>query len=336
MQHSVALVIVFNHRYDKNIPQLESIYEDRFSDIYYLVPFYDGDKPNVIPVYESSFHFQGYFAQGFKHYFREEYEHYLFVADDLLLHPAINEHNYKDWFGLTKETSFIPEVFPLHDLPNNDTVRFIPSTIDNGKVTKWYWWRLKQLIRYKHGSEGIETGNEMPSYEEAEKVIEQHGYRLAPLKVQDVFGTTKSFADRKTWKQWIKYFLNRVIYHKGFELPYPVVGSYSDLVIVAGSSIKKFTHYCGVFAANGLFVEFAVPTALLLSSPKVITEPSLGKRGAIYWPYTKRETDDYKAALQPYQSNLASLLTNFPKDTLYIHPIKLSKWNFATVKEQAL
>ena len=335
MSNSVALIIIFNHRYDKNIPVLESIYEDRFSNVYYLVPFYDGDKPNVIPVYESSFQFQGYMAQGFRQYFREEYEHYLFVADDLLLHPAINEDNYKEWFGLTNEASFIPEIFSLHDLPNNDTVRFIPSSIKNSKVTKWYWWRLKQLIHYQHGSEGIETGKEMPGYEEAERIIRNHGYNLQPLQVKDVFGTTQSFADRKTWKQWIKYFLNRVIHRKGFNLPYPVVGSYSDLVIVSGQSIKKFAHYCGVFAANGLFVEFAVPTALLLSSEKIVTEPKLGRRGAIYWPYTKRETDDYKKALQPYGNNLASLLTNFPKDTLYIHPIKLSQWKFATVKEQA-
>src|SRR6476620_3999100 len=199
MKNSVALVIVFNHRYDKNIPLLDSIYEDRFSNIYYLVPFYDGDKENVIPVYESSFQFQGYMAQGFKHYFREEYEHYLFVADDLLLHPAIDELNYKEHFGLTNDSSFIPEIFNLHDLPNNDTVRFIPSSRKKREVTKWYWWRLKQLIHYQHGSEGIETANEMSSYDEAEKVIKAHGFDPQPLKVVDIFGSLMSYATRKTW-----------------------------------------------------------------------------------------------------------------------------------------
>src|SRR5438309_2566399 len=59
MQSKAALIIVFNHRYDKNIPLLETLYEGRFSNIYYLVPFYDGEKENVIPVYENSFRFQG-------------------------------------------------------------------------------------------------------------------------------------------------------------------------------------------------------------------------------------------------------------------------------------
>ena len=334
MQNNVALIIVFNHRYDKNIPLLESIYEGRFSNIYYLVPFYDGEKENVIPVYESSFQFQGYMAQGFKQYFREEYEHYLFVADDLLLHPSINETNYKEYFGLGKDTSFIPEIFPLHDLPNNDTVRFIPSDKKPGKE-KWYWWRLKQLVHYKHGSEGVETKNEMPSYEDAEAVIMKQGYNLQPLSAKDIFGSFLSFADRRTPKELVKYLLNRLAYRKGFELPYPVVGSYSDIVIVSKPAIKKFAHYCGVFAANGLFVEFAIPTALLLSSAKVMTEPQLGKRGLIYWAYSKEEAANYAAALKPFSNNLVSLLTNFPKNKLYIHPIKLSKWNFATVKEQA-
>ena len=292
-------------------------------------------KKNVIPVYESSFRFQGYMAQGFKHYFKEEYEHYLFAADDLLLHPGINENNYKEAFGLDEGRSFIPEIFALHNLTNNDTLRFIPSEIREGKTIKWYWWRLKQLIHYRHQNEGIETANEMPPAAEAQKQLRKHGFEVQPLKAEDAFGSSLSYSDKKTTKDKLRFVYKRLLHRNGFTLAYPVVGSYSDIVIVAKPSIKKFVHYCGVFAANGLFVEFAVPTALLLASNNVMTEPTLGKRGLIYWAYTKEESEAYAAALKPYNSNIASLLTHFPKDTLYIHPIKLSKWNFATVKEQA-
>jgi hypothetical protein len=44
MSSTVALVIIYNHRYDKNIDILESIYANRFSNIFHIVPFYDGDK----------------------------------------------------------------------------------------------------------------------------------------------------------------------------------------------------------------------------------------------------------------------------------------------------
>jgi hypothetical protein len=62
---SICLIVVFNHRYEKNLAQLREIYKNRFSHVYYLMPFYQGKDFDVIPVYESSFHFQGYFTQGF-------------------------------------------------------------------------------------------------------------------------------------------------------------------------------------------------------------------------------------------------------------------------------
>src|SRR5580704_10569699 len=105
----VALIIIYNHRYDKNIDILERIYGERFSNIYHLMPFYSGDKSNVIPVYEHSFYFQNYVAQGFKSYFKKEYSHYFFVADDMIINPVINEQNYATQLKLTETTSFIPE-----------------------------------------------------------------------------------------------------------------------------------------------------------------------------------------------------------------------------------
>ena len=113
--NKVALVIIYNHKYNKNIEILERIYKDRFSNIYHLVPFYNGDNPNVIPVYENSWYFQGYISQGFKSYFKEEYTHYFFVADDLILNPKINENNYAEHLKLNSNTCFIPYLFNLND-----------------------------------------------------------------------------------------------------------------------------------------------------------------------------------------------------------------------------
>jgi len=116
--NKVALIIIYNHQYNKNIDVLEQIYKDRFSDIYHLVPFYNGKKTNVIPVYESSYYFQGYISQGFKSYFKEDYEHYFFVADDMILNPIINETNYRENLKLNSNTCFIPEFVNLHECEN--------------------------------------------------------------------------------------------------------------------------------------------------------------------------------------------------------------------------
>lgn len=43
----IALVIIHNHRYDANIPRLDEIYKSRFSHIFHLVPFYDGNYVEV-------------------------------------------------------------------------------------------------------------------------------------------------------------------------------------------------------------------------------------------------------------------------------------------------
>ena len=57
----VALLVVYNHRNDRNIPRVQEIYKSRFSHIFHIVPFYDGhvDGEEVIPVYENSFYFEG-------------------------------------------------------------------------------------------------------------------------------------------------------------------------------------------------------------------------------------------------------------------------------------
>lgn len=40
----ICLVIIYNHRFEKNIDILERIYKERFAAIYHLVPFYEGRK----------------------------------------------------------------------------------------------------------------------------------------------------------------------------------------------------------------------------------------------------------------------------------------------------
>ena len=112
----VALVVIYNHQYNKNIAVIEKLYENRFSEMYHLVPFYEGNNPNVIPVYVNSFYFQGYISQGLSSFFNKKYEHYFFIGDDLILNPLINENNYKQHMKLDSSTSFIPNLSSLKSL----------------------------------------------------------------------------------------------------------------------------------------------------------------------------------------------------------------------------
>ena len=109
-----------------------------------------------------------------------------------------------------------------------------------------------------------------------------------------------------------------------YQLSYPLVWSNADLVVVSSKNIKKFVHYCGIFAACNLFAEIALPTALVLSDPKKIIDCSnLNFREGHLW------NSEEKKLLAPYDESLEELLENFPEGYLYIHPVKLSEWDCA-------
>ena len=107
MDFRVCLVIVFNHRYDKNIKRLREIYAGKFSNIMFLVPFYDGADKDVCPVYESSFQFQGYLIQAFGKLSKMDVDYYMFIGDDLILNPQINESNFVDYFALQEKEVYL-------------------------------------------------------------------------------------------------------------------------------------------------------------------------------------------------------------------------------------
>jgi len=109
---------------------------------------------------------------------------------------------------------------------------------------------------------------------------------------------------------------------KKYFLSYPIVGSYSDICVVSSDAIKEFCHYCGVFAATRLFVEMALPTALVLSAKKIVTEKELELQGKVLC-----SQQDRKELVDKYSNSLQKLIVDFPTNYLYLHPVKLSQWN---------
>jgi hypothetical protein len=317
--NKVALIIIYNHQYNKNIAILEQIYKDRFSNIYHLVPFYNGEKQNVIPVYESSHYFQGYVAQGFKVFFNANYEHYFFVADDLILNPLINENNYKEHLKLKRNSCFIPAFITLHD-------------------KKCLWGRIGDAFRYNINVPGIEAKVQLPEYDIALQKFKKFGLEIEPIIFSQIWKTPSSLKD------WLKKFVRDRSYfirfikskfsNKGYKLSYPLVGSYSDIFVVSSDAIKQFSHYCGVFASTNLFVEIGLPTSMVLSAQDIVTENILELQGKALWPdgWARMNGDlnlaqgDHKI-MDNYNYNLKQLMNNFQKGNLYLHPIKLSKWD---------
>lgn len=303
-----CLIIVFNHRYDKNITVLEKIYRSRFTNIFYLVPFYNGDNPNVIPVYESSHYFQSFFAQGFHRFFKEEFTHYIFLGDDCILNPAINENNFLEQANLAADADFIPGIFSYHDIKGNA------------------WWHAFKGIDFFTNRKGAEIKRELPTKEEAIEKLKKHGLDAKPVSMENIFGN-KTPAGQKRWKYWLfkqYHWYKWKQYKKNgkIELAYPIAGSYSDVLIITKNSIADFCRYCGIMASAGLFVEIAIPTSLLLCSQKIMQEKDIRLKGKALW--TAKEIEEVETS---NNKSLSALMKNFPTDQLFYHPVKLSKWN---------
>lgn len=284
---------------------LEELYSSRFSNIYHLVPFYNGDKINVIPVYDTSYCFQGYVAQGFKSFYDEDFQHYFFIGDDLVLNPLINENNYQQHMQLDAQSCFIPRLSPINE-------------------NKLFWANNISALLYNRHSPGVEAQNQLPDAEEALALLNRHNIKNGALGFDEIWKLPKGIMAwvRKAFSEpkFLLRFLKSEVFNKKYECAYPLVRSYSDIFVVSADAIKQFCHYCGAFAATRLFVELALPTALAFSAKKIVTEKQLPFKGRALW--TAEDFD----LLTPYDHNLTLLLNKFPEGYLYLHPVKLSKW----------
>ena len=298
MNNKIALLIIYNHRYDKNISRLNEIYANRFTYIYHIVPFYDGELDNVIPVYDNSFQFQGYISQAYQHIKDKGFTHYVIVADDMMINPILNETNFFERTGIGEDYCFI------HELKDYETIHKT-------------WWHLKDLIQFSVFYRGVEIKNILPSVEQAEKALSARGLktRLIPEWPFNKFRySVKELALRK--RRIIRWYIFRKLYYN-----YPLVAGYSDMIVVPAGIMPRFCQYCGAFAASRLFVEIAIPTSMVLCTNKIQTIEQTNYPDSLRIP---RDKD--RNFLPQYNYSYNELEDNFPKDMFYIHPIKLSKW----------
>ncbi len=298
-----CLVVVFNHRFDQNLPLLRALYRGRFSTVRFLVPFYRGSDPDVVPVFDSSATFQGYFAQARRSLVAEGFSHYVFVADDLLLNPKINETNLQVYLRLEPTGGYTKYLKPFSSVTSR-------------------WTHFNRTLRALRFDEFVNARAELPPREEAVARLAAHGLECRPLGWRNLQSVPGPWLHRIT--EWVTAV--RLIYQRrdGRGLPYPLLMGYADLLVVPAPALPEFCHLCGVFAAMGLFVECAAPTALALAAPRLSLEDHLDQQGLELWSDAERA-----AFWNRYSARLGKLLEDFPARCLYVHPIKLPHWRMA-------
>ena len=301
-----CLVVVFNHRFDQNLPLLRTLYQGRFSTVRFLVPFYRGNDPDVVPVFDSSATFQGYFAQARHQLASEEFSHYVFVADDLLLNPAINETNLHTFLRLGRAGGYTKYLKPFSSMTS-------------------CWTHFNRTLRALRFDEFVNARAELPPCEEAVARLAAHGLECRPL------GWRNLEVGPGPWQHQIKEWVTALSlirrHREGHGLAYPLLMGYADLLVVPAPALPEFCHLCGVFAALGIFVECAAPTALALAVPQLSLERDLTQQGLELWSDADRH-----AFWSRYSGQLSELLKNFPERHLYVHPIKLPHWQITGLK----
>jgi hypothetical protein len=254
MRPVVQLVFVFNHKYEKNVARLDEHYASRFSRPKYIMPFGSGGGPNVIPVAEASWYFNGHISQAAHGYIDPAVTHYVFVADDLILNPALDETNLIERIGLAEGEGYIKSIAAA------DALRY-----------RWPWAADAAASVRKFGR-GFNYRQELPPASEAKAGFEQLGLSFPfpwPRSLRELYYGCLGLALKSPWIYALSFLV------VGRRSEYPLLAGYSDFCIVPAAAIRSFVHYCGVFAAMNIFAEIAVPTALVLACSGVKTELQL-------------------------------------------------------------
>ncbi len=342
MKTKVALIVIYNHNFERNIEKIKKIYGSRFSTILQIMPFYRGDDPDVVGVYEASWQFNGYLTQALPHILRErDCSHYVFIGDDFILSPELNEWNFCEKMQLGEQDAYI------------DKMHLIDEESLNGATWPQYSFN-KLLWSYNR----TEFHRFLPSLEEARECCVRHGYdwkkglpgyvlnssleetvrlnskninafykvrflgSLAALCARVEIGFRKLFRC-KVDEAAIKCKYNQMATKRKLttDYHYPLFHGFADIMVIPAEKMEEFAHLCGVFAAARIFVETAVPTAYVLLMEHIKTAGDLPYEREIVWGEKQRD-----ALVKAHDGSFAHLMANWPANVIYYHPVKLSQW----------
>lgn len=337
----IALVVLYNHHYPQNVERLNAIYRGRFDSITHLIPNYSGDRPDVIPVFGNGHQFSSFVAQAYHHIREFDADHYLFIGDDLVLNPRVNQDNADLFFGLKADRCYLPCFIPLWDLD-----RYYPVAHDA------YYWRPNKP--------GAEVASLLPSEPEARRRFAAAGYPVAPVpwsvihlpavirgradgdprKIDSGQHHKRSIArvyDSGLGRSLLRSMYSRVVLpveskRPPLTLPYPVIAGYSDIFAVSAEHLKAFSNYCGLMAAGGLFCEAAVPTAMVLTTSDIVTEAELPITGVALGPEAiigdkHWHVGPHRDFAAEFGGDFGQFLRSFPDEVLYYHPVKVSTFS---------
>lgn len=328
-KRKTALVVLFNHNYEKNIPVIKKLYKNRFSQIKILMPFYYGDDEDVIHVYGNSFVFHTYIAQAKEKLMQMDCDDFLIIGDDLLLNPELCENNIHEKLAMPNGAFYIDAVEDVskcdYNRPVLEASRFSP---------------------YFPGLDGS-ANRCVPGFDEALQILQSKNLisftrlsRWKPFYPLFKKGWIKNFRENyKIFKARVWHFLKVLQYKiRAVDMPYPYVFGYSDILMIPREKMLAWCSYLEVFATWNMFVEMAIPTAMMLLPETTVcfANQTRYKTGNVWYPQNPRHFDYISSIINKVVEDSATpdeLASKFPMEYLYLHPVKLSRYNKSQITE---
>ncbi|MDY7008423.1 MAG: hypothetical protein SWX82_32015 [Cyanobacteriota bacterium] len=313
MNNRVGLCVVFNHNFEANIPKLRKIYDNRFHEVLYLIPSFRSSEADIKTVYRGSYNFHGYISDKLEDILRMDVDYYMFVHDDVILNPNINQVSLLEKIGLGEKDAFFPYIRGYNPTQN------------------WYWnerviSRLIGIEKHLFSSGFIDFFKYLPEKELAISQFEKHKIpAITSINKQEIFDTHKNNFNETNNLIWQFIFADS---KEELQLPYPLALGISDIFVIRRSCMEYFGHICGIFAAMDIFVEAAIPTALLLACQEIQFIKNTQLRAHNYlkpWSIKTPEEQELNEIINNLEK-VDDLHKVFVDDHIFfIHPIKLSK-----------
>ena len=237
----IALCIIYNRSYIKNIEVLDRLYSSSFDRILHIVPNHRKPQKNILTAYRSSHVFQGYLADNRSAIEALGADHIAFAADDCLLNCRCILDRVTVGIDRARASGFFAAFGP-------------PLAASSA----WKWAHTLPIVSRFFGSPRLANPQVegwlecLPDLERARSALGR--YDAAELRLE------KPTSDDLAKYSAIDRASVAALFGEALaiELPFPFVRGLTDFWVLTKDSVAEFLHYCGVFSSVNLWMEVAI------------------------------------------------------------------------------
>ncbi len=197
------------------------------------------------------------------------------------------------------------------------------------------WPHSRSAYNFSLAVSGLHWPAQLVNHIEAMQRFKEHNLLIDHIDIKKAVRRHKKGikADRKAINKTmmiraiLEYWLRGKDTYRPYKLTYSLAFAYNDIFIMPHNSMNRFVTHCGIFAAYKLWVEIAIPTAIVLAADNILQATNLKYRMISHYtvPYNEADTLPIDFPIEDKHLNcLESIVKHWPDNYAYIHRLKLS------------